>query len=109
MKSKTTAGLLGIFLGGFGAHKFYLEKYGLGILYFIFSWTYIPFVIGIIEGVILLTMSDTKFHEKLKETYEESQVVQESFRSEEQDKLKKMLKMGVIDEETYNKRIEDLN
>jgi TM2 domain-containing membrane protein YozV len=32
-KSKTTAYLLWFFLGIFGAHKFYLEKTGIGILY----------------------------------------------------------------------------
>ena len=34
MKSKSTAYLLWFFLGGFGAHKFYLGKTGTGILYF---------------------------------------------------------------------------
>lgn len=33
MKSKTTAYLLWFFLGAFGAHKFYLNKTGTGILY----------------------------------------------------------------------------
>ncbi|MDN3583287.1 NINE protein [Mucilaginibacter flavus] len=34
MKSKTTAYLLWFFLGAFGAHKFYLNKIGIGIIYF---------------------------------------------------------------------------
>lgn len=34
MKSKTTAYLLWFFLGLWGAHKFYLNKTGMGILYF---------------------------------------------------------------------------
>lgn len=33
MKSKTTAYLLWFFLGFLGAHKFYLDKPGVGILY----------------------------------------------------------------------------
>ena len=33
MKSKVTAYLLWFFLGGIGAHKFYLNKPGMGILY----------------------------------------------------------------------------
>jgi TM2 domain-containing membrane protein YozV len=33
MKSKTTAYLLWFFLGVFGAHKFYLGRVGMGILY----------------------------------------------------------------------------
>src|SRR5690554_3028666 len=38
-KSKTTAGLLAIFLGAFGIHKFYLGRTGMGILYLLFCWT----------------------------------------------------------------------
>jgi TM2 domain-containing membrane protein YozV len=34
MKSKTTAYLLWLFLGFLGAHKFYLDKVGTGVLYF---------------------------------------------------------------------------
>lgn len=33
MKSKGTAYLLWFFLGGLGVHKFYLGKFGMGILY----------------------------------------------------------------------------
>lgn len=61
-KNKTTAGLLGIFLGGLGAHKFYLGKTGMGILYLVFCWTYIPGIIGLVEGIIYLTKSDADFH-----------------------------------------------
>ena len=61
-KSKTTAGLLAILLGGLGAHKFYLGKTGMGILYLVFCWTYIPGIIGLVEGIIYLTKSDADFH-----------------------------------------------
>jgi len=61
-KNKTTAGLLAIFLGGLGVHKFYLGKTGLGILYLLFCWTYIPAIIGLIEGIIYLSASDEKFY-----------------------------------------------
>lgn len=63
-KDKTTAGLLGIFLGGIGVHKFYLSQNGMGILYLVFSWTLIPAVVGFIEGVIYLTMNDEDFARK---------------------------------------------
>jgi TM2 domain-containing membrane protein YozV len=33
MKSKSTAYILCIFLGVFGAHKFYLNRNGMGLLY----------------------------------------------------------------------------
>jgi TM2 domain-containing membrane protein YozV len=63
-KSKVTAGLLGILLGGIGAHKFYLGQTGMGILYLLFVWTFIPAIIGLIEGIIYLTMSDEEFQAK---------------------------------------------
>jgi TM2 domain-containing membrane protein YozV len=43
--------VLAILVGGFGVHKFYAKKIGKGILYFLFFWTGVPFIIGIIEGV----------------------------------------------------------
>ncbi len=60
-RSKTLAALLAIFLGGIGAHKFYLGKVGWGIVYLIFSWTSIPIFVGILEGIIYLCMSDSIF------------------------------------------------
>lgn len=63
-KNKVTAGLLAIFLGGFGIHKFYLGRVGWGIVYILLSWTWIPMIIGIIEGIIYISMSDKDFHAK---------------------------------------------
>ena len=64
MKNKTTAGLLGILLGGLGAHKFYLGKNGQGILYLIFVWTFIPEFIGFVEGLCYFSMSEKDFNKK---------------------------------------------
>lgn len=63
-KSKTTAGILAILLGGFGIHKFYLGRIVLGVLYLLFFWTYVPSIIGIIEGIIYLTSNEEKFYFK---------------------------------------------
>lgn len=65
-KKRMTAGFLALipFLGGIGIHKFYLGQTGKGILYLIFSWTYIPTLIGIYEGIIMLTQSDEEFAKK---------------------------------------------
>jgi len=60
-KSKVAAGLLAIFLGGLGVHKFYLGRNGQGILYFLFCWTLIPAIVAFFEGIVLLTMSDEAF------------------------------------------------
>lgn len=58
---RTTAGILAILLGGIGAHKFYLDRTGMGILYLVFCWTFIPAIVGLIEGIIYLTKSDEEF------------------------------------------------
>lgn len=63
-KNKVVAGLLAIFLGGFGIHKFYLGRIGWGIVYLLFCWTYIPSVIGFIEGIVYLASNEEKFHMK---------------------------------------------
>lgn len=64
VKSKVAAGLLGIFLGGIGLHKFYLGKIGMGILYLCFCWTGIPAFVGFIEGIIYLCTSEENFQLK---------------------------------------------
>lgn len=63
-KSKIAAALLAFFLGGFGVHKFYLGQVGLGILYLVFFWTFIPAIIAFIEFIIFLTMRDEAFNQK---------------------------------------------
>ncbi len=63
-RSKIAAGLLGIFLGGFGVHKFYLGQIVWGIIYLLLCWTMIPAIVGFIEGIIYLTMSDEAFSRK---------------------------------------------
>lgn len=80
-KSKIAAGLLAIFLGGLGIHKFYLGYPGAGVLFlalwlvaFISACTIIGLVVAIplgliigiialVEGIIYLTKSDEDFHE----------------------------------------------
>jgi TM2 domain-containing membrane protein YozV len=61
-KDKTVAGLLGIFLGGLGIHKFYLGKPIQGIFYILFCWTLIPALLGFIEGIIYLASSEAGFN-----------------------------------------------
>lgn len=63
-KSRIAAALFAIFLGGLGAHKFYLGQVGMGILYLLFCWTFIPSIIAFVEFILLLTMSDETFNQK---------------------------------------------
>ncbi|MGG4448234.1 NINE protein [Brevibacillus porteri] len=52
-KNSTTAILLCLFLGGLGAHQYYMNRVGLGIVYTLFCWTYIPLIISIVELFLL--------------------------------------------------------
>lgn len=65
-KNKIAAGILAILLGGLGIHKFYMGQIGKGIVYLIFCWTCIPAILGLIEGICILTEDDTKFVKRLK-------------------------------------------
>ena len=48
-KDATVGVLLALFLGGFGAHKFYMGHIGLGVLYLLFFWTFIPAIVALVE------------------------------------------------------------
>lgn len=62
---KLAAGLLGIFLGGFGIHKFYLGYTKEGVMQIIGTVVTcgMASIIGFIEGIIYLTKSDEEFYE----------------------------------------------
>jgi TM2 domain-containing membrane protein YozV len=69
-RSKVAAGLLGIFLGGFGVHKFYLGRWGWGIIYLLLCWTYVPAIVGFIEGIVYLVSNDENFARKHDKGYQ---------------------------------------
>ena len=48
-KSESTGILLAFFLGGVGAHHFYLGEAVLGIVYVVFCWTFIPVIVSLVE------------------------------------------------------------
>lgn len=60
-KSRITAGILAILLGDLGIHEFYLGRTGKGVLMLLFSWTGIPGIFGLIQGIIILMQSDEEF------------------------------------------------
>lgn len=43
---------MALLFGSFGVHKFCAGRVWMGILYFVFSWTFIPGLVGIIEGIL---------------------------------------------------------
>lgn len=49
--------------------RVYLGKPGMGILYLLFCWTLIPTIVGFIEGIVYLTMSDAAFDAKYNGRY----------------------------------------
>ena len=55
-KSRIAAGILGILLGAFGAHRFYLGYVGIGIIQIIVTilTAFIGGLWGIIEGIIIV-------------------------------------------------------
>lgn len=62
MITKGIQSALAIFLGGFGAHKFYQGKTFQGVLYILFCWSIIPGVIGFCEGIRYLFMKMDDFY-----------------------------------------------
>jgi len=52
-KNRTTGLLLALFLGGVGAHKFYMGKTGQGVLYLIFCWTFLPALVALVEVFLM--------------------------------------------------------
>lgn len=70
MKDKTTAGILALFLGSLGIHRFYLNQVGLGILYIVLTVvTCGAFaLVSIIDALIFLTMDTNQFDIKYNPT-----------------------------------------
>lgn len=65
-KNRLIASLLALFLGWIGLHHFYLENNRYGILSIIFCWTGIPWIIGIVQGVMMLLESDEQFAKRIR-------------------------------------------
>ena len=61
-KSKLVAGLLGIFLGGFGVHRFYLGYTQIGVIQIIVTIVTcgLGSIWGLVEGILILTGSGIK-------------------------------------------------
>ncbi len=62
VKHKVLQSLLAIFLGTFGAHKFYQGKTFWGFLYAALFWTTIPTFVSIVEGIRYLVMPMDDFY-----------------------------------------------
>jgi TM2 domain-containing membrane protein YozV len=60
-RSRVAAAMLAFLLGTFGIHKFYLGRPVAGLLYMLFFWTFIPYLLGLVDFIRLLVMSDHEF------------------------------------------------
>lgn len=69
MKDKNVTGLLALFFGMLGVHRFYLGQPGLGIFYLIFSWTPLIWILGVIDAIVFFSMDkehfDIKYNKQL--------------------------------------------
>jgi TM2 domain-containing membrane protein YozV len=61
-KNKVVAGVLALLLGWLGIHHFYLGSAGAGIIELLLSCIGgVGWIVAIVEGVLLLVMSDADF------------------------------------------------
>ena len=61
---RQVAAMLGIFFGFTGAHHFYLGSTGAGLALLATFCCGIGAIVGVVEGAMLLAMSDVEFEEK---------------------------------------------
>ncbi len=109
MKNRITAAILALFLGGIGAHKFYLDRPRPGVVYLLFCWTFIPALIGVVEFFVLISQSNQEFNSRYNEHFKPPSVVSASQTIDEQLELLRDLKeRGVITEAEFEARKEML-
>jgi TM2 domain-containing membrane protein YozV len=106
MKNKYLAILLAFFGGGFGIHKFYLGEKVAGILYLLFSWTFIPSILAIFDFIGLLLISETKFNAQynLKSAAEVYRLNSAQNNISNLKQLKELYDLGIITAEEYERK-----
>jgi len=89
-KSKTTAAIIAFFGGSFGLHKAYINSKKAPssiILSTMFSFTTIPTILGIIDAVRYLSMSEQEFEDYL--FIQQNSFIQPNHKSSTQIKRKR--------------------
>ena len=73
-KEKTVAGILGILLGSLGVHHFYLGSAVTGVIELVLTifTCGIGGLLGLVEGVLILVMSDEEFNARYNQRVPES-------------------------------------
>ncbi len=111
MRNRIAAALIAFFLGPLGIHKFYLGENVAGILYLIFSWTFIPSLFAFFDFIGLLLTNDEAFNAKYNPGFfadTTNRAISSSQSSttttETLMKLKKLYDSGVITAEEYEEK-----
>jgi len=76
-KDRTTTGILALFLGSLGIHRFYLNQGGLGAAYILMGFVscfVLPSIIGLIDALAFFFMSDFEFDQKYNRNLQPVQV-----------------------------------
>lgn len=66
MKDKNVAGILALFFGWLGIHRFYLGQIGWGIFYLIFFM--VSWIFGLIDAIAFFAMDEDEFNRKYNRT-----------------------------------------
>lgn len=64
MTKRSIAVILAIFLGGLGIHRMYVGQFKTGIVYLLFVWTFIPSLLGLVDAIRYISMSESQFNKK---------------------------------------------
>ncbi|MBD2152405.1 NINE protein [Pseudanabaena sp. FACHB-1277] len=104
MKNKGAAILLCFFLGGFGAHKFYLGQIGLGVLYLLFCWTLIPGIVAFFEFFMLIFTPDDEFNRRFNRGSQSQSYTSAKDSTSALSDLKQLYDSGVITAEEYEEK-----
>lgn len=90
MKEKNVAGILALFLGGFGVHRFYLGQTGLGIFYLLFFWFPVMWIVGLIDAIAFFSMDADKFDRKYNREYLYRQEQERSYDYRDDEAVRRM-------------------
>lgn len=112
MKNRLIAAAMSFFGGTWGIQHFYLGKIGKGVLSIVFSWTTIPTIIGFVDTIRFLSMTDEQFDIKYNfEEYKKKIIEEESRKSlfhrdigSELEKLAQLMEKGYITFEEFERR-----
>jgi TM2 domain-containing membrane protein YozV len=110
MKEKSIAILLAFFLGALGGHKFYLGYNVAGLLYLVFSWTFIPAILAFFDFIGLILMPDPVFQAKYNGAMLSGGNLQRSAKDVTGAiaDLKRLYDMGAITAEEYEEKRQKL-